>query len=156
MRRSPMPPARSVRPRFGRLAAATGATVALPGRSPSPSDSSSPVPSPALSPLDADSGSRADASGGAGVPGGSASPLPLRRLLAPLPALPRLRRLFDPRGWFRSLEREVNFQLSAHVYPRVPGIARPYASQLDRLLTLSEAEIRIADLPASFDGTTVL
>ena len=86
----------------------------------------------------------------------SPSPLPLRRLLSPLPAMPRLRRLFDPRGWFRRLEREVNFQLSARVYPHIPGIALPYAVQLDRLLTVSEAAIPLEGLPAPLDGVKLL
>ena len=100
----------------------------------------------------------ADAAGSApALAGESLPPPPHRRLLGPLPAMPRLRRLFDPaRGWFRRLEREVNFQLSAHVYPSIPGIARPYGVLLDRLLTVSEAEIGLAGLPAPMDGVTIL
>src|SRR5262249_14289875 len=91
------------------------------------------------------------------APGSSTlSSLRLRHLLGPLPAMPRLRRLFDPRGWFRRLEREVNFQLSAHVYPHIPGIALPYAAQLERLLTVSEAEIPLEGLPAAFAGMKLL
>lgn len=140
MRRSLMPPARSVRPRFGKLAvtaSSPGVGVTVAG----------------------DPGARREAGAAIGSTAASGEPLPpppRRRLLGPLPAMPRLRRLFDPRGWFRRLEREVNFQLSAHIYPRVPGIALPYAVQLDRLLTVSEAEIPLAGLPAPLDGVKVL
>src|SRR5437867_1223037 len=79
------------------------------------------------------------------------------RLTGPLPALPRLRRLFDPRrGWFRRIEREVNILLSAHIYPRIPGIDRPYEVLLERHLTVSEATIELGGLHRGFDGARVL
>ena len=139
-----MPPARSVRPRFAALAGVSGQTVAV------PSDSA------AQGGGGGTGRELLDREGTDAGTGDSLSPLPFRRLLAPLPALPRLRRLFDPRGWFRSLEREVSFQLSAHVYPFVPGISRPYTFLLDRELTVSEASIPVAGLPVPLDGVAVL
>src|SRR5262245_8719019 len=126
MRRSPMPPARSVPPRYVAPALATGATD-LVGAAGAERQAGAPAPAP-----------------------------PLVRLLGPLPALPRLRRLFDPRGWFRRIEREASFLLSADVFPWIPGISRPYALQLDRSLTVSEAEIDVPALPTALDGLKVL
>ena len=64
---------------------------------------------------------------------------------------------FDPKsGWFRRIERATSLFLSHQVWPRVPGSSIPYAAILERFLTVAYAEIPIADLPAPFDGTTVL
>ena len=64
---------------------------------------------------------------------------------------------FDPKsGWFRRIERASSLFLSRNVWPRVPGSAMPYTAILGRFLTVACAEIPIADLPAPFDGTTVL
>ncbi len=81
-----------------------------------------------------------------------------RTLGPPKPAVSRHPRAhFDPKsGWFRRIERASSLFLSQHVWPRVPGSAIPYALILERLLTVASAEIPIADLPAPFDGTTVL
>jgi hypothetical protein len=138
MRRSPMPPPRSVRPRFGKFAAVTGSSGVAIAAAAHPSVAGAAEAAGKAASLDA------------------LSPPPRRLLLGPLPALPRLRRYFDPRGWFRRLEREVNFQLSAHVYPHIPGIERPYAAQLDRMLTVSEAEIALPGFAAPPDGVKVL
>lgn len=78
-------------------------------------------------------------------------------LEAPHPARFRRRRLFDPvQGWFRRLERGANLFLSYHLLPRVPFIHRPYAWQLDRHLTVSEADIPVAGLPPALDGLRLL
>ncbi len=74
-----------------------------------------------------------------------------------LPASPRRRRLFHPeRGWFRRIERELAHLLASRVYPRVPGISRPYDRQLERTLILSETEIELPGLGVSFDGARLL
>ena len=79
------------------------------------------------------------------------------KLAGPRPARPRLRRLFNPvTGWFRRLERRANLWLSRAVYPRLPVAQLAYAWQLDRHLTVAEADIELADLPAGFEGMTVL
>lgn len=73
------------------------------------------------------------------------------------PASPRQRRLFHPeRGWFRRIERELAHLLASSVYPRIPGISRPYDRQLRRTLILSEAEIDLPGLGAAFDGARLL
>jgi predicted MPP superfamily phosphohydrolase len=64
---------------------------------------------------------------------------------------------FDPKsGWFRKIERAASLFLSHHVWPRVPGGSIPYSMILDRSLTVATADIPIANLPAPFDGTTLL
>ena len=79
------------------------------------------------------------------------------RLAGPRPARPRLRRLFNPvSGWFRRLERRTNIWLCKAVYPRLPGAHLPYAWQLDRHLTVAEADIALPHLPVGFDGMKVL
>jgi predicted MPP superfamily phosphohydrolase len=81
-----------------------------------------------------------------------------RTLGPPQPAAPEHPRAhFDPKsGWFRKIERAGSLFLSHHVWPRVPGAAIPYAMTLDRALTVAEAEIPIANLPAPFEGTRLL
>lgn len=84
-------------------------------------------------------------------------PLPRETLADPDVATPRVRRLFDPvRGWFRRLERKASCVISRRLFPWFPGIRLPYAVQLDRRLTVSEAEVRLPGLPAAFDGASVL
>jgi len=64
---------------------------------------------------------------------------------------------FDPKsGWFRKIERATSLFLSHHVWPRMPGSTLPYTTILDRSLTVAEAEIPVVNLPAAFDGTTLL
>jgi len=78
-------------------------------------------------------------------------------LAASAVASERRRPLFHPRrGWFRRLERALAQFLAGKVYPGIPGISRPYATQLRRDLTLSEAEIVLPGLGPVFDGTRVL
>jgi predicted MPP superfamily phosphohydrolase len=78
-------------------------------------------------------------------------------LAEPHPVRRRLRHFFSPAtGWFRKLERNVSHTLSRDVYPWVPGLARPYSHQLERRLTLSEAEVGVRGLPRSFAGVRVL
>jgi predicted MPP superfamily phosphohydrolase len=81
-----------------------------------------------------------------------------RTLAPPKPAVPEAPRAhFDPkRGWFRRIERAGSLFLSHHVWPRVPGSTLPYSAILERYLTVATADVPIANLPASFDGTTVL
>lgn len=87
-----------------------------------------------------------------------AASAPLRGTLgAPVVARERRRPLFHPkRGWIRRFERAVSNLLGRAVYPRVPGISRPYGRQLARSLTLGEARIAIPDLPHSFEDTRIL
>ena len=69
----------------------------------------------------------------------------------------RLRHLFNPaKGWFRRTERGVNKFLSHHVFPRIPGIDRPYSRALQRDLTVSEASIFLEHLDRGFAGLKVL
>jgi predicted MPP superfamily phosphohydrolase len=78
-------------------------------------------------------------------------------LAGPNPVRRRLRHFFKPAtGWFRKLERNVSHVLSRDVYPRVPGLSRPYSRQLERRLTLSEAEVGVRGLPPSFAGLRLL
>jgi uncharacterized protein len=81
-----------------------------------------------------------------------------RRVLpGPLPAPTRLRHFFDPRsGWFRRTERAFNQLLCRSVWPLVPGVPRIYSRQLERTLTLSEGEVRLAGLTPDWDGTRIL
>ncbi len=83
-------------------------------------------------------------------------PIARATLDRPVPARERLRFWFDPRGWFRSLERATSRFLSRTVYPRVPGISLPYSRILEKQLTLSEAQVELAGLPGSFEGLRVL
>jgi len=72
-------------------------------------------------------------------------------------ARPRPRLYFNPvTGWFRRFERAANQFLSHRVFSKVSWIDWPYAAQLDRRLTVSEAEIPIPSLPLPFDGVRVL
>lgn len=84
--------------------------------------------------------------------------VPLSRQLGPpQPATVRPRRFFDPaHGRLRAIHREVNLWASRRIWPRVPGIHRPYGLLLDRQLTLSEATVRLAGLPAPLDGLRIL
>ena len=94
-----------------------------------------------------------------GAPARAGRPGPLGResLGEPSTARPRARRYFNPvSGWFRRLERAVNQFLSGRIFSRISWIDRPYAVQLDRMLTISEAEIPLSRLPEAFDGTTVM
>lgn len=69
----------------------------------------------------------------------------------------RSRPLFDPRhGWLRRLERRAAHLLTDVVYPRIPGILRPYEAQLRDDLTLAEAEIPLAGLDPELDGLRLL
>ena len=78
-------------------------------------------------------------------------------LAGPSPARRRLRHFFKPAtGWFRTLERNVSHALSRDIYPWLPGLTRPYSRQLERRLVLSEAEVGVRGLPASFAGVRVL
>jgi len=81
-----------------------------------------------------------------------------RTLGRPKPAAPdHPRAHFDPKsGWFRKIERASSLFLSHHVWPRVPGGTIPYTTILDRSLTVAEADIPVVNLPAAFDGTTLL
>jgi predicted MPP superfamily phosphohydrolase len=64
---------------------------------------------------------------------------------------------FDPKqGWFRRIERAASLFLSRHVFPRMPGAHLPYSAILRAHLTVAEAEIPVAGLPAAFDGVTLL
>jgi predicted MPP superfamily phosphohydrolase len=84
-------------------------------------------------------------------------PLGHQALEPPHEARPRRRWLFDPvQGWFRRLERSANLFLSYHLLPRVPFIDRPYGWQLDRALTVSEADIPVPGLPRALDGVRLL
>lgn len=75
----------------------------------------------------------------------------------PHEASPLPRAHFDPkRGWFRRLERATSLALSRHVWPRLPGASIPYGAILRRQLTVGEAEVPLAGLPAALDGTTLL
>jgi hypothetical protein len=86
-----------------------------------------------------------------------ALPLGRHRLAAPHAAEPRARRWLDPAtGWFRRLERWLSYALSRTVFPRLPGMSAPYAWQLDRALTVSEAEVALRGLPGPFAGLRML
>jgi predicted MPP superfamily phosphohydrolase len=50
----------------------------------------------------------------------------------------------------------VSHFLSRRLYPRIPGIELPYDWLLTRQLTLSEGDVRLADLPQPFDGLKLL
>ena len=64
---------------------------------------------------------------------------------------------FNPKsGWFRRIERGASLFLSREVWSRIPGGSRPYSAILERFLTVAEAEIPIANLPAPFDGARLL
>jgi predicted MPP superfamily phosphohydrolase len=79
------------------------------------------------------------------------------RLEGAAPALPRRRALFHPRrGWLRRVERWVSHVLARDLYPKLPWTHLPYDWQLRRSLTLSEADIDIAELPAGFEGAKLL
>ena len=74
-----------------------------------------------------------------------------------LPARPRPRRFLDPvGGWFRSLERRASYALSRWVFPRVPGITRPYGAILSRALSVEEADLPLRGLHPDLDGARVL
>ncbi len=82
---------------------------------------------------------------------------PMDQLEPPARARPRKRHLFDPaRGWFRRFERATSLFLSRNIYPRIPLLHRVYDRQLRHNLSLSEASISIAGLPAAFDGMRIL
>jgi len=74
----------------------------------------------------------------------------------PIVASERKRRWFDPRGWFRTLERFAGQWLSRTLYPRIPGLSLPYSWIVEHRLTLSEAPVELQGLPASFDGLRIL
>jgi predicted MPP superfamily phosphohydrolase len=80
-----------------------------------------------------------------------------RPLLGTREAVERPRRFFHPRhGWLRRLERGAANFLASAVFPRVPGITRPYGAQLRRDLTLSEVDVALPGLPRAIDGLRVL
>ncbi len=84
---------------------------------------------------------------------------PLRRvaLEGPRAARRRRRRFLDPvAGRVRRLERALNQWLSLQVYPRVPGIARPYGRTLARRLVVAHAQVAVAGLAEAFQGLRVL
>ena len=83
-------------------------------------------------------------------------PIDRRELDGPAKAREHKRRWFDPRGWFRTIERAASHHLSRNIYPRLPGLSWPYSRILERKLCLSEAKIPMRGLPAAFDGTRVL
>ena len=83
-------------------------------------------------------------------------PIARETLDGPARARERPRRWFDPRGWFRSLERSTSHYLSRSVYPRIPGWNSLYSWILENRLTLSEAQIDLPRLPSPFDGLRVL
>ncbi len=67
------------------------------------------------------------------------------------------RQLGNPSAvWHRRLERKLSQFFSHRVFPRVPGIHLAYARQLERGLTVSEAEVPILGLAAPFHGCTAL
>jgi predicted MPP superfamily phosphohydrolase len=75
----------------------------------------------------------------------------------PHQAAPNPRAHFDPKqGWFRKIERATSLFLSRHIWPSLPGASLPYGMTLRRHLTVSEADVSIAGLPAAFDGVKVL
>ena len=79
------------------------------------------------------------------------------RLERATPARPRRRALFHPRrGWLRRTERWVSHVLARDLYPKLPWLHLPYDWQLRRSLTLSEADVAVAELPAGFDGAKLL
>lgn len=88
---------------------------------------------------------------------GTGSP-PARSALGEVhPARLRLRRFFNPAtGWFRRLERAANHLLSRSLYPRVPGIGRPYSRQVERGLVVSEGEIALRGLSPDLAGLRLL
>ena len=83
-------------------------------------------------------------------------PIDRRELDSPAQASEHRRRWFDPRGWFRTLERAAGHHLSRHLYPRLPGLSWLYSRILEKRLSLSEASIGLRGLPRVFDGTRVL
>lgn len=83
-------------------------------------------------------------------------PIARERLEGPEPARERLRRWFDPRGWFRTLERSASHHLSRTLYPRLPGAKLPYSWILEHHLTLAEGDVELARLPTEFEGVRVL
>lgn len=88
---------------------------------------------------------------------GERAALHLRPLGPKRPPDPRRRRFFDPKaGWFRRLERQVNKFLSRRVFPRVPGLERPYGWMLDRWLTVSHGDIALEGLGGEESGVRVL
>jgi predicted MPP superfamily phosphohydrolase len=79
------------------------------------------------------------------------------RLGAPSHARKKRRVFFDPKsGGVRQLVRDGSHFLCRHVYHRIPLISRPYDWLMNHRLSLSEADIAIAGLPAGFAGTRVL
>jgi predicted MPP superfamily phosphohydrolase len=86
----------------------------------------------------------------------SRRPIVRERLSRPSPAREHLRRWFDPRGWFRTLERAGSHHLSRTIYPHLPGLTLPYGRILEKHLTLSEATIGLKGLPPEFDGLRML
>ncbi len=83
-------------------------------------------------------------------------PLVRETLDRSVPASERVRRWFDPRGWFRTLERSASHHLSRLLYPRIPGLNLPYSWIVEHRLTLSEAQVDLERLPAPFDGLRIL
>jgi predicted MPP superfamily phosphohydrolase len=75
----------------------------------------------------------------------------------PHEASPVPRAHFDPKqGWFRRIERATSLFLSRSVWPHCPGSTWPYRFILRTSLTIGEADIAVPELPAAFDGTTML
>jgi len=58
--------------------------------------------------------------------------------------------------WLRALEQRSSHLLARHVYPRVPGIHRPYDQVLREAITVSTAELAVPALAPAFDGLEIL
>ncbi len=54
------------------------------------------------------------------------------------------------------MERTVSNALASKVFPLVPGLAHVYDQQLRRALTLSQIDVELESLPATFDGFRLL
>ena len=83
-------------------------------------------------------------------------PIERQELDSPAKARERRRRWFDPRGWFRGLERAASHHLSRNIYPRLPGLSWPYSRILSKHLPLSEVSIALRGWPRAFEGMRVL
>ncbi len=87
---------------------------------------------------------------------GAVAGLRWRPLGPPLPARPVPRRSSRLARAIRDLERRINILLGNYVHPWIPGLRRVYGWQLRRGLTVATAEAPVRDLPASFEGVSVL